>query len=107
MFIQPENTTAIEPQSFPNRVASLHDRIERADARFVTMNEVAVDVHQQVAVLLVEFLEHRIILIGVDRAAHSDPGIRRAGPQVALAGRWSSADRAEILSSSQLPRTSI
>ena len=58
MFVQFENAAVIEPQSFPDRVAALHRGIERADAGLVPVHELAVDVHQQVAVLFVELLEH-------------------------------------------------
>ena len=58
MFVQFEDAAVIEPQSFPDRVAALHRGIKRADAGLVAVHELAVDVHQQVAVLLVELLEH-------------------------------------------------
>src|SRR5438093_9551270 len=58
MFVQFENATAVKPQSFPNGVAALHRRIERADPRFVAMKEVTVDVNDQIAVSFVEFLKH-------------------------------------------------
>ena len=46
VFVQFEDAAIIEPQSFPDRIATLHRRIERADAGFVPVHELAVDVHQ-------------------------------------------------------------
>ena len=53
MLVELEYLPAIEPQPFPDRVAALHRRIERADPRLIAVNQPAVDVHQQIAVLLV------------------------------------------------------
>ena len=61
MFVQFENAAVIEPQSFPNRVATLDRGIKWTDAGFVPVHQLAVDVHQQIAVLLVELLEHLLI----------------------------------------------
>ena len=49
---------SIEPQSFPDRVAALDRRVERADAGLIPMHQLAVDVDQQIAVFFVEVLEH-------------------------------------------------
>jgi hypothetical protein len=56
MFVQFENPALIKSQTFPDRVAALHDGVKRADARLVAMAEFAVDVDQQVAILFVELL---------------------------------------------------
>src|SRR5260370_19707293 len=58
MLVQFENATAVNAQSFPNGVATLHRRIERTDSRFVAMNQLTVNVNDQIAVSFVEFLKH-------------------------------------------------
>src|SRR5438552_2638110 len=58
MFVQLEDASVIKPQAFPNCVAALHRRIERADPSLVTVHQSAVDIDDQVAVLLVKLLEH-------------------------------------------------
>ncbi len=58
MLGEPENLAAIEPQTFPNGVAALHDRIEWADAALIAMHQFAIDVDDQVAILLVKDLQH-------------------------------------------------
>ena len=58
MFVELENPTVVESQSFPHRIAALHRRIEWADPCFIAMHQLPVDVHNQVAVSLVEFLQH-------------------------------------------------
>ena len=62
MFVQLEDAAVVKPQSFPDGVAALHRRIERTDPGFIAMHETAVDVYDQVAVLLVKLLEHEISL---------------------------------------------
>ena len=59
---QPEDPAVVEPQALPDRVAALHRAVERADAGLVAVHELAVDVDEQVAVALVEGLEHQVIL---------------------------------------------
>src|SRR5437899_6062720 len=58
MFVELENTAIVETQSFPDCIAALHRRIKRADPSLVAMHELPVDIHNQVAVSLVEFLQH-------------------------------------------------
>src|SRR5439155_10177162 len=58
MFVELENSTVIQAQPFPDCVAALHCRIERADPCFVTMHQLPVDIDDQVAVSLIEFLQH-------------------------------------------------
>ena len=60
VLVQAEDAAVVEAQPFPDGVAALHDRIERADAGLVAMDEAAVDVDDEVAVFVVEFLEHRL-----------------------------------------------
>ncbi len=59
MLIQLEDSPVIKPQSLPDRITSLHRRVERTNAGFVAMNELAVEVDQQVAVSLIKLLQHR------------------------------------------------
>src|ERR1051325_8369361 len=58
MFDQFENAPVVESQTFPNRIATLHRGIKRADSRFVAMYELTVDVNDQVFVLRIKFLLH-------------------------------------------------
>jgi hypothetical protein len=58
MFVELKDAPVIQPQPFPDRIAALHRGIKGADARPVPLEELAVDVDQQIAVLLVELLEH-------------------------------------------------
>jgi hypothetical protein len=56
--MQFENAAVVQPQSFPDRVASLHSRIERADGGLIAMEESTVYVNHQIPVLFVELLKH-------------------------------------------------
>src|SRR5436305_6807467 len=58
MLAQFENATVVEAKTLPDCIAALHDRIEGTDSGFVPVNEPPVDIHQQVAVLFVELLQH-------------------------------------------------
>src|SRR5262245_22934991 len=58
MLVKLENAAVVHPQSFPNRIATLHGRIKRTDAGFVAVYELTVDINDQVAISLVEFLKH-------------------------------------------------
>src|ERR1700737_1913003 len=58
MFEQFEDAAVVKAETFPNGVATLHRGVERADGRLVAVHEPAVDVNDQVAVLLVKLLEH-------------------------------------------------
>src|SRR5438034_10699253 len=58
MFVQFEDAAVVESKSFPNRVAALDRRIERADSSFVAMDQLTVDVNDQVLVFRITFLEH-------------------------------------------------
>src|SRR5213083_1624397 len=58
MFVQLEDAAVVKSQSFPDRVTALHRRVERADPCLVAMHQLSVDVYEQVAVSLVEFLKH-------------------------------------------------
>src|SRR5205085_6799659 len=60
MLVQFKNPALIKPQSFPNGIATLDGGIERADARVVAMNKLAIDVDHQIAVSFVEFLQHEM-----------------------------------------------
>src|SRR5947207_11108812 len=61
VLVQFEDAAVVESQAFPNGVATLHDRIERADPRFVAMDQTAIDIDDQVAISLVELLEHLVL----------------------------------------------
>lgn len=56
-----EDAAVVNPQAFPHCVAVLHRRVERADASFVSVDEVAVDVGEDICVGFVECLEHDVI----------------------------------------------
>src|ERR1041384_6078454 len=58
MLVELENPSVVKSQPFPNCVAPLHCRIERTNSCLVTMHQLSVDVHNQIAVSLVEFLKH-------------------------------------------------
>ena len=53
-----DKVMAGELLSFPHGVAALHGRVERADRGLVAVDELAVDVDEEIAVLVVGFLEH-------------------------------------------------
>lgn len=44
VLVQFEDAAAIESQAFPNGVATLHGRIERADPPLVAMEQPAIDI---------------------------------------------------------------
>jgi hypothetical protein len=58
MLLELENPSLVQPQSFPDRIAALDSRIERADSGFVAMDQLPVDVDDQVAVFRVKLLKH-------------------------------------------------
>ena len=63
VLVQPEDPAVVEPQALPDRVAALHGRVERADRGLVPVGQVPADVDDQVAVPLVESLQHRSLLL--------------------------------------------
>src|SRR5207244_8829903 len=58
MFAQFEDASIVKSQSFPDGIATLDRRIKWTDTGLVAMEQAAVDVDQQVAVFLIELLEH-------------------------------------------------
>jgi hypothetical protein len=58
VFVQFEDASVVESQTFPNRVAALHGGIERTNASLIAMYEPPVDIYDQIAILLVKLLEH-------------------------------------------------
>src|ERR1043166_4940241 len=58
MLMELEDPAVVESQTFPHCVTPVHRRIERANSGLVTMHQLSVDVYDQVAVSLVEFLKH-------------------------------------------------
>src|SRR6266571_96135 len=58
MFVKLENPAVVQTQPFPHRVTALHGRIKGADPSIIAMHQLSVDVHNQVAVSFVEFLQH-------------------------------------------------
>ena len=58
VLVQPEDLPGVQPQPLPDRVAALDDRVERAHRRLVAVGERAVHVDDQVAVALIEALQH-------------------------------------------------
>src|SRR2546430_12463387 len=67
MFMQLENPAVVQTQPFPHRVTALHSRIERADPGLIAMHQLSVDVHNQIAVSVVEFLKHFSLLFRAER----------------------------------------
>ena len=63
MLVQLEDTAVVKTQAFPDRIAALHCRIKRTDSSLVPMHQLSVDVDNQAAVSVVEFLQHRFTLI--------------------------------------------
>ena len=55
---QAEDFAVVNAQSLPHGVAALHGGVEWADGGLVAVQQLAVDVDDQVAVFLVEFLKH-------------------------------------------------
>ena len=58
MLQELENPAVVKPQSFPDCIAALDSRIERADPGFVAMDQLSVDIDDQVAVFRVKLLQH-------------------------------------------------
>src|SRR6185369_15885703 len=58
MFVELKNSAVIQAQPFPDCVAALHCRIERSDSGPIAMHELPVDIDNQVAISLIEFLKH-------------------------------------------------
>src|SRR5690606_35196827 len=73
MFGEAKNAPVVESQAFPHRIAALHDRIERADPRFATRKQLAVDVNQQVSIALVEGLQHELMKSAENSACRTAP----------------------------------
>lgn len=57
---QLEDAPVVQAQPLPDRIAPLHNRVERADAGFVAVNERPVHVDDEIAVPLVKPLQHRV-----------------------------------------------
>jgi hypothetical protein len=58
MFVELENPAVVQPQSLPHRVAALHSRIKRTNPCLIAVNQLTVDINDQIAISLVEFLKH-------------------------------------------------
>ena len=58
VLVEAEDLAVVEAEAFPDAVAALHERVEGGDARFVAVEKLAVDVDDEVAVALVEGLQH-------------------------------------------------
>src|SRR5271166_4735508 len=52
----------MEPQPLPDRVAALDRGVERADSRLVAVRQPPAHVHDDVAIPLVELLQHLVLL---------------------------------------------
>ena len=55
---QAEDFSVVNTKPFPHGIAPLHGGVERTDAGLVAVQQLAVYVDQQIAVFLIEFLEH-------------------------------------------------
>jgi hypothetical protein len=53
-----EDSAVVEAKALPDGIATLYRGVEGANAGFVAMDQLPVDVDQEVAVFFVEFLEH-------------------------------------------------
>src|SRR5438552_1363280 len=98
MFLELKDAAVIQPQSFPHRVAALHNRIKRTHARLITMHQAAIDVDYKIAVFLVKLLKHRLFpatASGVHTIARNAPRTGPATSPAAAAARSASADTAE------------
>jgi hypothetical protein len=60
MFVQLKDAAIIEAQSFPDGVAALYSRIERANTSLIAVNQATVDIDDQVAIAFVELLKHEL-----------------------------------------------
>ena len=68
MRLEAEDPAGVEPETLPDRVAALGHRVERRDARLVTVPEHAVDPVAQVSVAFVVPLQHVKLQSGARRA---------------------------------------
>jgi hypothetical protein len=68
MFVQLEDATVIKAQTFPDSIPTLHRRIEWTDPSLIAMDELAIDINDQVAISLVEFLQHSKTADGADNS---------------------------------------
>src|SRR5205085_2686265 len=62
VLIEPKDASVIQPQPFPDGVATLHHRIERADAGLIARQQLAVDINNDITISLVELLQHGLSL---------------------------------------------
>ena len=62
VLVEREDPAVGQPQALPDRVPALHDRVERGHPRLVPVRQAAADVDDQVAVALVELLQHEALL---------------------------------------------
>ena len=60
MLVKFKNPAVVQAQSFPHRVPALDGRIKRTDTRFVAVHELTVDINDQIAISLIEFLKHEV-----------------------------------------------
>src|SRR5947209_7109521 len=58
MLVQFKDSALIKPQSFPDGIATLDGRIERAHASLIAMHQLTVDVDDQITVSFVKLLQH-------------------------------------------------
>ena len=58
MLAQFENAPVVKTQTFPNRIATLHGGIKRADPCLITMHKLTVDINDQITISLIGFLKH-------------------------------------------------
>ena len=58
--VEAEDPPVVQPQPLPHRVAALHHRVERRDARLVPVPQHAVDPVPEVGVALVVPLQHAV-----------------------------------------------
>jgi hypothetical protein len=58
VLVKREDPAVGQPQAFPDRVPALHHGVERRHPGVIPVRQAAADVDDQVAVALVELLQH-------------------------------------------------
>src|SRR4030095_785613 len=65
MLVKLENPAVVQPQSFPHCIPTLHGGIKRTDPSLIAVHELTVDINDQIAISLIEFLEHGLTRIAL------------------------------------------
>src|SRR4030095_16681370 len=65
MLVKLENPAVVQPQSSPHCIPALHGGIKRTDPRLIAMHELTVNINDQIAISIIEFLKHGLIRIAL------------------------------------------